>query len=306
MLIVVAGGSGFLGRTLVQRLAADGHSVRILTRQTIGPEANDSASAVQRIHWAPDGDIGPWASLCRGADSLINLAGESIGAARWTRPRKAQLIASRLQSTRSLVAFVAEAEQKPALLVSSSAVGFYGDRGGDELTEAAEPGSDFLAELCREWEHEASKARSAATRVVTVRTGVVLDPAEGALAKMLLPFRLCAGGPFGTGRQYVSWIHRDDWVSLVRWMVGAPGADGPFNATAPFPVTNAEFARALGRALHRPAILPAPGFALRLLIGEMAEPLLLTGQRVLPRRALDLGFRFGFERLDAALADLLK
>ena len=308
MHIVVAGGSGFLGRTLVQRLVADGHRVQILTRQTIRPDTDDSASPVQRVTWTPDGNTGPWASACRGADVVVNLAGESIGDRRWSTLRKAQLIASRLKPTRSLVTFIRNADPKPALLVSSSAIGFYGDRGdrGDEeLTESAERGRDFLADLCDEWEHEASLARSAATRVVIVRTGIVLDPADGALAKMLLPFRLGAGGPFGSGRQYMSWIHRDDWVSLVRWLISTPGLDGPFNAAAPHPVTNAEFARTLGRTLHRPAVLPAPGFALRLLLGEMAQALLLSSQRVTPRRALDLGFRFAFERVDAALSDLL-
>jgi hypothetical protein len=305
MRIVVAGGSGFLGRTLIRRLLDDGHRVQVLTRQAVRPDTDNPTSSVQRINWTPDGDTGRWASACRGADVVVNLAGEAIGTGRWSFPRKAQLIASRLKPTRSLVTFIRNADPKPALLVSSSAIGFYGDRGDDDLTESAERGSDFLAELCAEWEHEASTARSAATRVAIVRTGIVLDPTEGALAKMLLPFRLGAGGPFGSGRQYMSWIHRDDWVSLVRWMVGTPGLDGPFNATAPCPVTNAEFARTLGRALHRPAVLPTPGFALRLLLGEMAQALLLSSQRVTPHRALDLGFRFAFERLDAALADLL-
>jgi uncharacterized protein len=306
MRIVVAGGSGFLGRSLTHRLAADGHRIQILTRQAIGPDTSSPGSPIQLVNWTPDGTAGHWAAPCQGADIIINLAGESIGDGRWSPARKARLIESRLQPTRSLVAFVQDADPKPALMISSSAIGFYGDRGGEELTESAAHGSDFLAALCDEWERAALEARTAATRVVVIRTGVVLDPKVGALAKMLLPFRLCAGGPFGSGRQYMSWIHRDDWVSLVRWAVATPGVDGPLNATAPCPVPNAEFARALGRALRRPAVLPAPAFALRLLLGEMADALLLSGQRVLPRRALDLGFRFAFERLDAALADLLK
>jgi uncharacterized protein len=305
MRIVVAGGSGFLGRSLVRHLAADGHRVQILTRRAVRPGASESASPVELVHWIPDGHIGPWASVCRGTDAIVNLAGESIGEGRWSTARKAQLIASRLQPTRSLVAFIEQTDPRPLVLISSSAVGYYGDRGDEELTESAGRGTDFLAELCHEWEMAALSVRSAATRVVAVRTGVVLDPAVGALPKMLLPFRLFAGGPFGSGQQYVSWIHRDDWVSLVRWVVATPGIDGPLNATAPYSVTNAEFAHALGRALHRPAVLPAPAFALRLLLGEMAEALLLSGQRVLPHRALELGFRFAFERLDAALADLL-
>jgi uncharacterized protein len=305
MRILIAGGSGFLGQTLTRRLAADGHRVQILTRQAVRPGTNDPASLVERITWNPDGDPGPWAPACRGTDVIVNLAGASLAAGRWTLPRKAQLIASRLQPTRTLAAFVAQSDHKPALFLSSSAIGFYGDRGDDVVTEAAPVGTDFLAELCATWEHQAVMARKCGTRVVPLRTGLVLDPAEGALAKMLLPFRLGAGGRFGSGRQYMSWIHRDDWVSLVRWAAREPGLDGPLNATAPCPATNAEFARALGRALHRPAVLPAPAFALRLLLGEMAQALLLSGQRVTPHRALHLGFRFEYERLDDALADLI-
>lgn len=305
MRIVIAGGSGFLGQALVRRFAADGHRVQILTRQAVRPGSSDPASPVERISWTPDGDIGPWAAPCRGADVIVNLAGASLAAGRWSLRRKAQLTASRLLPTRSLATFIAQTDPKPALLLTSSAIGFYGDRGEDVITESAPVGTEFLAELCAGWENQAVRARSFGTRVVPVRTGLVLDPAEGALAKMLLPFRLGVGGRFGSGRQYMSWIHRDDWVSLVRWAAGVPGLDGPLNATAPYPVTNAEFARALGRALRRPASLPMPGFALRLLMGEMADALLLSGQRVTPHRALHLGFHFGYERLDAALAALL-
>ena len=191
-------------------------------------------------------------------------------------------------------------------LINASAIGYYGDRGDETLTEDAGPGRDFLAELGVEWEREALAAGQGGARVVLLRTGIVLDPREGALAKMLTPFRLSAGGPFGSGRQFMSWIHRDDWVSLARWAVETPGVRGPLNLTAPDPVTNADFARALGRALHRPAVVPAPGFALTLLLGEMAGPLLLHSQRVVPAKALAAGFRFAHPDLDEALADLLK
>jgi hypothetical protein len=191
------------------------------------------------------------------------------------------------------------------VFVSASAIGIYGDRGSDTLTESARPGRGFLAELGAPWEQEALAVQGEKTRVVLLRTGIVLDPGEGALAKMLLPFRLFAGGPFGSGRQFMSWIHRDDWVSLARWAAETPGVRGPLNLTAPNPVTNADFARSLGRALGRPAILPAPGFALTLALGEMAGPLLLYSQRVVPARALEGGFRFAHPDLDEALADLL-
>ena len=301
MRIVIAGGSGFLGTALAQSLASAGHRVQILSRR---PAA---AAQPERVTWTPDGTAnGLWTSPCSGADVIVNLAGESIAAGRWTPRRKMQLRDSRILATRSLACFIAESEQPPAVFVSASAIGIYGDRGGDTLTESARPGRGFLAELGTAWEQEALAVQGDRTRVVLLRTGIVLDPREGALAKMLLPFRLFAGGPFGSGRQFMSWIHRDDWVSLARWAAETPGLRGPLNLTAPNPVTNADFARSLGRALGRPAVLPAPGFALTLALGEMAGPLLLYSQRVVPARALEGGFRFAHPDLDGALADLLR
>ena len=210
---------------------------------------------------------------------------------------------SRIAATRSLVTAIARAAAAPRVLVSASGVGYYGPRGAEIITEATPPGTDFLAKVCVEWEREAEQA-STVTRVAIVRTGLALHPEGGALARMLLPFKLGAGGPLGAGTQYMPWIHRDDWVDLVRWLIAEPGARGAFNGTAPEPVTNAEFVRALGRALGRPAILPVPAFGLRLLFGEMAD-LLLSGQRAVPARALEMGFRFRFEKLEKAFEDLL-
>jgi len=309
MRILIAGGSGFLGRALADSLAVAGHRIQILTRQPARPahsEAPGTATQVDRINWTPDGTTGAWASACAGADVIVNLAGESIAAGRWTSARKARLLNSRVFATRSLTRFIRESAQPPAAFVSASAIGFYGDRGGEPLAEDAGPGRDFLADLAAQWEQEALAAQSGRTRVALLRTGIVLDPNEGALAKMVTPFRLFAGGPFGPGRQFMSWIHRDDWVSLAKWAVETPGLNGPLNLTAPNPVTNADFARALGRALHRPAVVPAPGFALKLILGEMAGPLLLCSQRVIPARALECGFRFAHPDLDEALADLLR
>jgi len=306
MRLIIAGGSGFLGRALADSLAAAGHRVQILSRRLPAPPESGSAQPFEYIAWTPDGMAnGLWTSACSGADVIVNLAGESIAAGRWTAARKARLRNSRVLATRSLARFIAEAGQPPAALVSASAVGFYGDRGNDTLTEDAGPGRDFLAELSDEWEREALAAQTDRTRVVVLRTGIVLDPHEGALAKMLTPFRLFAGGPFGSGRQFMSWIHRNDWVSLAQWAIETPGVRGALNLTAPNPVTNAGFARALGRALNRPAFIPAPGFALKMLLGEMAGPLLLYSQRVVPARALAAGFRFAHPELDEALADLL-
>jgi uncharacterized protein (TIGR01777 family) len=306
MTIILAGGSGFLGRALRQHLADDGHTVRVLTRRP------PSASA--EIQWQPDGTSGPWAATLIDADAIVNLAGQGIGDKRWTAARKAALKTSRILPTRSLAQALSQMPPRPRLLVSGSAVGYYGAHGAEAVTEATEPSSDFLARLCVEWEQEAAAAASPTTHVALVRSGIVLHPEGGALKTMLLPFRLGVGGPLGSGRQYMSWIHRQDWVDLVSWLI--TGRPTPaltanlaemitiWNATAPEPVTNAEFTRVLGRVLHRPAVLPAPAFALRVVLGEFAM-FLTTGARVLPAQALRSGFRFAYPNLDTALSQLL-
>jgi uncharacterized protein (TIGR01777 family) len=230
----------------------------------------------------------------------VNLAGESIAGSRWSNARKQHILDSRVQATRTLADAIAGASRPPPVFVSGSAVGYYGPRGDEVVTETQPPGSDFLARVCTAWEAEATRAASV-TRVVCMRTGLVIENGGGALPRMVLPFKFGIGGPLGSGRQYMPWIHRDDWVALVRWTMATAAADGPINATAPNPVTNTEFSRALGRALHRPAFMPAPGFALRLALGEMADALLLSGQRVVPAKAEQLGFRFRFTHLDDAL-----
>jgi uncharacterized protein len=305
MRILLAGGSGFLGRALTHSLTASGHHVTILTRRAVAPGADSPSPSVRLVQWSPDGQAGPWTRACANTDIVINLAGESIAARRWTTARKLALAASRVLPTRSLVHFIEHATPRPTTLVSASAIGFYGDRGDQVIAEEAREGADILAEIAGAWEREAQRASSDATRVVVVRTGIVLDPHEGALAKLLTPFRLLAGGPFGSGRQYMSWIHRDDWVSLATWLVETPGLAGAFNATAPHPVTNAEFARTLGRVLGRPAFARVPGSVLRIVLGEMAGPLLLASQRVIPAKAQQAGFRFAYPDLEAALRQLL-
>jgi uncharacterized protein (TIGR01777 family) len=304
MRIIVAGGSGFLGRALSGALVGAGHEVVVLTRRA-APTNSAPARGLTYASWTPDGAIGSWAGACTGGDAVVNLAGESLDAKRWSEKQKLVLVRSRIDATESLVALISSMNPPPAVFVSSSAIGFYGARGDEILAEDAPAGTGFLAELVRQWEQVAARALDI-TRVAVVRSGLVLDAREGALARMLLPFRLGVGGPFGTGRQYVSWIHRNDWVALVRWLIENPVLSGPVNATAPDPVTGREFARALGRALHRPAFMPAPAFVLRLLLGEMAEPLILTGQRVVPERLTRAGFRFAFETLEPALMDLLR
>ena len=236
--------------------------------------------------------------------ALVNLAGESIAAKRWSAEQKRKLRDSRLMATRSLTAAIRQAARPPGAFISGSAVGYYGDRGDETLTEASPPGTDFLAALAQEWEAAANDVANV-TRVALVRTGIVLDRRGGALPKMLPPFQMFVGGPLGPGTQYMPWIHKEDWVRLVSWIVTAEGARGPLNATSPSPVTNAEFSKALGRALKRPSLLPAPAFALRIALGEMADALLLSGQRALPVRATDLGFSFRYSNIDEALASVL-
>jgi len=298
MRLVVAGGTGFLGSALTAALRAEGHGIVILTRQT-------GAASAGFVSWTPDGSIGPWARVVDGTDAVINLAGAALDEKRWTDARKRVLVDSRVLATRSLARAIAAAARPPSLFLSSSAVGYYGARGDEFVTEEGHAGSGFLAGLVMQWENEAQAAASPHTRVALLRSGVVLAPEGGALARMLPPFRLGLGGPFGSGRQYLSWIHRQDWIGMARWLLTAPMVDGAFNVTAPAPVTNEEFARTLARILHRPHLLRAPAFALRIALGEMADAALLAGQRVVPANAQKLGFRFEWPALEAALHHLL-
>jgi uncharacterized protein (TIGR01777 family) len=302
MHIVIAGGSGFLGTALTDALTRDGHDVTVLTRRP-SPAAS-TRPRVKQLGWDPNGRTGAWADAINGAGALVNLAGESIAAKRWSSEQKARLEQSRLDATYSLTTAIREAANRPPVFVSGSAVGYYGDRGDETLTETSPPGKDFLAALAQKWEAAAMTVADL-TRVSLIRTGIVLDRKGGALPRMLPPFQMFVGGPLGSGRQYMPWIHKDDWVRLVTWTLTHEGARGPLNATSPSPVTNAEFSQALGRALKRPSFLPAPAFALRLLLGEMADALLLNGQRALPVRATDLGFSFRYSNIDDALANVL-
>jgi uncharacterized protein (TIGR01777 family) len=301
MTIVLAGGTGFLGRALTAALSSAGHQVLNLSRRPRPGNPHD-------IAWMPDGTAGPWASVLDAADVVINLAGEGIADRRWSAERKAALRTSRILPTRSLALALKAAAPRPRRFITSSAIGVYGAHDDEVVTEVTAPGTDFLSSLCVEWEAEATRAASPDTRVHLLRTGIVLHPDGGALKSMLPPFRLGVGGPMGHGRQYMPWIHLDDWVRLAVWLAEGHGdAAAPvavWNGTAPAPVSNAEFGRTLGRVLHRPAILPAPAVALRLWLGEFAQ-FLLTGARVIPAAAAQHGFQFRFPTLESALRDLL-
>ena len=298
MRIVIAGGSGFIGEPLVRRLVARGDDVAVLSRNPAKVQAG------RGVAW--DGRTqGAWSDEVANADAIVNLAGENVGEGRWTDERKKKLIASRIDATGAIVQALRNAPPRDRVLVNASAVGYYGfDRGDEEFDENGTRGRGFLAELVEKWEAAAREAEPLA-RLVLLRFGVALAPDGGALQKMMLPFKLGAGGPVGNGRQWMSWIDRDDAVRAVEWAIDNRGARGVYNATAPQPVRNRDFARALGRALHRPAFMPAPAFALRIAFGQMAEEVLLGGQRVVPRRAEREGFRFDHPTLDAALARML-
>lgn len=303
MRLVIAGGTGFLGGPLAEMYAEEGHDVRVLTRSLMaGDTRHDPGTGmpgITRVGWNPDGKSGPWASVLEGAGALINLAGESLAAKRWNPARKAQLRDSRIRATRSLAAALKAASTPPPAFISGSAVGYYGASGDAPLNEASPPGGDFLAQLCQDWEREALAAARNDVRIVLLRTGIVLERSGGALPQMMLPFRFFAGGKIGSGHQYVSWIHRLDWVEIVRWLVQSPAVSGPVNATAPEPVTNKKLAKTIGRAMGRPALVPVPGFALKIAVGELAASL-LTGQRVLPTVAQKNGYHFRYPDIDQA------
>lgn len=295
MKVIVAGGTGFLGTPLVAQLRAAGNDVVVLTRGRAAPG---------EITWSPDGTVGPWATGIDGADAVINLAGESIAGHRWTTAHKTRIRDSRILATRSVVAAIHAAARKPATFLNASAVGYYGSRGDETLTEESAPGEDFLSMVCREWEAEAVAAADT-SRVVLLRSAPVLGSGGGVLSQMVRPFRLFIGGPVGSGAQYWSWIHRDDWVAMVTWALATSRVSGPLNLAAPVPVTNREFAQMLGRVLERPAFMPAPTFALRLVLGEMADVLLFS-QRVIPAKAEALGFRFRYAALQPALVAAMR
>ena len=299
MRIVIAGGTGFLGAALADALVAEQHDLVVLTRGAAAPAPPNSRRRL--VQWTPNGDIGPWGAELDGAGVAVNLAGESIAGKRWSPEHKRRILESRVTATRSLVSAIRAASNPPVVFVSGSAVGYYGPRGDEVVAEQAPAGNDFLASVCVQWEAEAARAASPRTRVAVVRTGLVLERNGGALPQMLPPFWIGAGGPVGSGRQYWPWIHRQDWIDLVRWTIRTADLSGPINATAPVPVTNREFARTLGRVIRRPAVMPAPAFALRLMLGEMADALLLSGQRVVPAKAERHGFTFRYARLEDAL-----
>jgi len=297
MRILVSGASGLVGQALLPALRAEGHTAVRMVR----PGGKGSAGDVG---WDPRSALVD-ASAMEGADAIVHLSGASIAAGRWSPGRKAVLRSSRVGSTRVLVDAVSQLRRKPRVFISASAIGYYGDRGSEILTEASHAGTDFLALLSRDWEAEAARAQLSGIRTVMLRFGIILSARGGALPRMLLPFQFGVGGRFGTGQQWMSWITLEDSVGIIRAVLSDERLTGPVNAVAPNPLQNAEFTRVVAAVLRRPAIFPAPAFALRLLLGEMADSLLLASQRVQPTRLLASNYPFRSDTFAPALRGLL-
>jgi hypothetical protein len=302
MKILITGSSGLVGSALVPALVRAGHTVCRLVRP--GSVAKNETHDGFQVAWNPaTGELG---GAAVGADAVVNLAGASIADGRWSDKRKAELYASRIDTTRALVTALAKMNARPRVLVSASATGFYGNGGDELLTEESQPGNDFLSTTAKDWEAEALKAEAIGVRVVLPRFGIILARDGGALPKMVLPFRFFAGGKIGSGQQWMSWISLDDVIDILRFALENGNVRGPINVISPQPVQNAEFTKTLASAMHRPALFPAPPFALRLALGEMADALLLSSQRVLPKKLESLGYHFHYSDLATALKNILK
>jgi uncharacterized protein (TIGR01777 family) len=301
MRILVTGATGFIGRRFVEECHVRGHNLVALSRD---PEAAQrQVPLLENAHaWNPLQELPPQQAFT-GVDAVVHLAGESV-TGRWTEEKKRAIRDSRVSSTANLAKAIVRLETKPQVMVSASAIGYYGDRGEEELTEDSVPGNDFLADVCQQWEKESGKVEWAGVRSARVRIGIVLGPGGGALGAMLLPFKLGAGGPLGSGKQWWSWVHRDDLIGLILYLVEHADFSGSVNATAPAPARQKDFAKVLGSVLRRPALLPAPAFALKIVLGGFSAEL-LSSKRVLPKAAQALGFRFQHPQLEGALRQAL-
>jgi len=303
MRAIVTGGTGLIGRALCRELVDHGHEVIVLSRNTDRKEEG-LPSQVEAVGWDAQSATG-WGDLVNETDAIVNLAGAGLADGRWTDERKRSILESRVKAGQAVVEAVSAATTRPKVVIQSSAVGYYGPRSDEVLNEDAAPGSDYLARVCFDWEASTAPVERMGVRRPVIRTGIVLSTEDGAFPKILLPFKLFAGGPMGNGSQYWPWIHINDEVRAIRFLMENETASGPFNLTAPNPLTNKQFASVVGQAMGRPSLMPAPAFALKLALGEMST-VLLDGQRAVPSRLQELGFEFDFATLDAALKDLLK
>jgi hypothetical protein len=305
MRVIITGGTGLIGTRLASSLIADGHEAVILSRN---PARTKGTPAGARLEAWDAHTANGWGELAEGAGAIVNLAGLPLGGAgflppRWTPALKQRILDSRRNAALACLEAIKRAQTKPAVLIQASAIGYYGVHGDEILDEKASPGSDFAAQTCVVWEESSAPVEALGVRRAVIRTGLVLDAAGGVFTRLALPFKLFAGGPFGDGQQWMSWIHLDDEISAIRLLIREKSAQGAFNLTAPNPVQNRDFARTLGKVMHRPAFMPAPSFAFRLAFGEVAT-LILDGQRVIPARLQEFGFQFKFETLEPALADI--
>jgi len=301
MNIVIAGGTGFIGNALINRLLKDKHNLVLLTRSPRNVSMKHPNLAIEQWDAAT---LAQWSRRVDGTDAIINLTGELIAGKRWTRSQKELILRSRVDSTRVLVQSIEQAVKKPMVFVNASAVGFYGDVPVGDVPESFPKGDGFLADVCDQWEREAGSAGKFGVRVVVPRFGVVLSNNGGALKKMMLPFSLFIGGPLGTGKQWFPWIHLEDVIAGITFLINTQNVAGPVNFSAPDAVTMEEFCRALGKALGRPSWAPVPGFVLRVVLGEMAN-MLLTGQRVIPKKLIESGYKFTFSNLSTALYEIV-
>lgn len=302
--VIITGGTGMIGQPLAKQLAKAGYEVIVLSRNPARVAGLASISGIQVIRWDAKTPQG-WGPLADGAFAIINLAGENLAGGRWTGERKRAIIDSRVDAAKAVVAAIEQASVKPEVVVQASAVGYYGPRGNDPVTEDGPPGTTFDAQVCVTWEQASDPVVALGVRRVIIRTGIVLDKNAGALSQMAIPFKLFAGGPIASGQQVISWIHLADEVNAIQWLMENPAAEGAFNVSAPNPVTNKELAQALGKTLGRPSYLPVPAFALKAMFGEMAN-VLLTGQRAVPARLQEMGYPFKFSAIQAALDDIYR
>jgi uncharacterized protein (TIGR01777 family) len=302
MRVIISGGTGLIGRQLAASLVKDGHQAIALSRD---PQRRQEQmpDGVQLAAWDAQSAQG-WGELADGADAIVNLVGENLSAKPWSPAQKRRIRESRLNGGKALVEAVRQAKNKPKMLIQSSAVGYYGPCGEEIITEDHPAGSDFLSQVCVDWEASTAEVEKMGVRRAITRSGIVLDKKEGALPRFLLQFRLFAGGPLGNGRQWLAWIHPQDEINAIRFLIDHPEASGAFNLASPNPKTNRDFGKAIGRVLHRPALIPVPAFALKIVLGEMST-VVLDGQRVVPHRLADMGYQFSHPEIQEAVKDVI-
>ena len=301
MRVIITGATGFVGRALVEELAKDNYEIVALTRNLKTGLAGNNISLIKWDAKNPNS----WTAYVDGAYAIVNLAGENISAGRWTRKRKQAILQSRLSAGKAMVEAVKQVNGKPKVIVQASAVGYYGSRGDEALDESSSSGTGYLPEVAQKWELSTKEVESLGVRHVIIRSGIVLGKGRGALPRLIQPFRLFMGGPLGSGKQWFSWIHLEDEIKAIRFLMENENLNGVFNLTAPTPLVMTDFCKILGQLMHRPCWFKVPGFMLHLAMGEMAEALLLTGQRVLPKRLLEAGYRFLYPEVEPALSQIL-